>query len=75
MVKSLSDLQAGETCTVTEINTVPRYTARLRDFGIVPGVTVICRYFSPGRHLMAIECGGAVIALRRTDTIPILVKN
>ena len=75
MVKSLSNLQAGEMCTVTEINTEPRYSDRLRDYGIVPGVTVICRYFSPGRHLMAIECGGAVIALRRTDTGSILVKT
>lgn len=64
---TLDTILQDEEKTVTEILAEPDLSARLRDFGLIPGTKVICRYLSPGRHLLAIECRGAVLALRRRD--------
>ena len=74
MIKALSEINPGETCVVKEIRGDPRYVARLRDFGMIAGSELICRYCSPGKHLLAVECGGSVVALRRTDVSRIQVK-
>lgn len=40
---------------------------RLRDFGLVPGTEVICRYRSPGGQVTALSFRSAVIAMRTRD--------
>ena len=47
---------------------------RLRDFGLVPGTQVICRYRSPGGFVTALEFRDTVIALRKNDLKKIQVE-
>ncbi len=61
---SLDCLCPGRGGTVLAIHTPKALTARLRDFGMVPGASVSCCYRSPQGKVTALEIMGAVIALR-----------
>ena len=74
MLKSLAQFAPGESGIIREIHTETDYEARLRDYGMVVGTPIVCRYHSPGHHLLALECRGAVIALRKRDIENILVE-
>ncbi len=75
MVKYLDRLMPGESAVITQINASDSLKKRLLDFGVVPGTNVICRYCSPGHHLMALECRGAILALRSRDLQKIEVRD
>ncbi len=67
METSLDRLRPGSRAVVIEVNTPPALTRRLRDFGLVPGTAVRCRYRSPWGKVTALSFRGAVLALRTTD--------
>lgn len=67
MEQTLERLSLGQAATVTQINTDRHLKNRLQDFGFVTGTIVRCRYYSPGRHIMALELRGSVLALRCAD--------
>ena len=50
------------------------FQKRLRDFGLVPGTEVVCRYRSPGGFVTALEFRDTVIALRKSDLKKIQVE-
>lgn len=71
---SLKELSPGKRAVVTKIVTDAALTKRLRDFGMVPGTPVCCRYRSPGGHVTALALRGTVIALRTRDLVKIRVR-
>ena len=73
MQTGLDQVKLGKQVTVTEMTLERALQSRLRDFGLVPGTRVCCRYRSPGGQVTALECRGAVIALRTWDMAGIRV--
>ena len=73
MVLALDQVCKGEWASVTEIDTTMQLRQRLRDFGLIPGTQVRCRYTSPGGDVLAIELRGSVVALRKHDAHSIRV--
>lgn len=71
---SLNNLRLGKSGIVTCVETEPVLKKRLRDFGMVPGTIVGCRYRSPGGSVTALEFRGTVVALRTRDMKKILVR-
>ena len=71
---SLDALGLGKSGIVTCVETDPMLEKRLRDFGMVPGTVVGCRYRSPGGSVTALEFRGTVVALRTRDTRKIRVR-
>lgn len=71
---SLDRLRPGLEAIVTEINVDAALQCRLRDFGLVPGTKVCCRYRSPGGGVTALELRGSVLALRTRDLKNIRVR-
>lgn len=74
MVISLDRLRPGCAGMVLEIKTSRWVSGRLRDFGMVPGTDVRCRYRSPGGKVTALEVMGAVIAVRTRELKKIMVE-
>lgn len=74
MQTTLDRVRPGMRAVVTEIDTPGPLTCRLRDFGMIPGTGVVCRYRSPEGRVTALECRGAVIALRTCDLAKIRVR-
>ena len=70
---SLDQVRPGTWASVTQIRTPQALTARLQDFGLIPGTAVCCRYRSPGGHVTALELRGTVVAMRTRDMRDILV--
>lgn len=64
---SLNEIRSGERAVVTRIPDSSPLKSRLREFGMVPGTLVNCRFLSPGGDLAALELRGTVIALRLAD--------
>lgn len=64
---NLASIRPGEGAMVTRIHTAEALTKRLREFGLVPGTQVVCRYRSPWKDVVALEVRGAVLALRTQD--------
>ena len=73
MVMSLDRLRPGLTATVIEMKTSRGLSVRLKDYGIVPGANIRCRYRSPGGKVTALEVMGAVIAVRTRELRHIMV--
>ncbi len=71
---TLDRLCPGNTGTVLKMDTPGALTERLRDFGMIPGATVQCRYRSPRGSVTALEVMGAVIATRTAYLKDIQVK-
>ena len=67
MEMTLDRLCLGQKAVVTRIDTAAHLRMRLRDFGLVPGTEVRCRYHSPGGSVTALELRGSVLALRTGD--------
>ena len=74
METSLREIRPGMRAVVTEIRTDDALRRRLRDFGLVPGPAVRCRYKSPWGDVAALEFRGAVLALREKDLGRIRVR-
>lgn len=67
METGLNCVRPGMRAVVTRIEVEAELARRLRDFGLVPGTQVCCRYRSPGGQVTALELRGTVIALRTRD--------
>ena len=63
----LCDIRPGVRAVVTDISDENALKGRLREFGMIPGTEVCCRFLSPGGDLAALELRGTVIAVRRRD--------
>lgn len=74
METNLSCIRPGTQAVVTQIGTDARLKCRLRDFGLVPGTMVRCRYRAPGGSVTALEFRGTVVALRTRDLQKIRVR-
>ena len=53
--------------TVVSMGCPEALRRRLEDFGLVPGTEVTMRYRSPDGGVAALECRGAVLAMRTRD--------
>lgn len=74
METNLSCICPGARAVVMQIGTDARLKSRLRDFGLVPGTVVRCRYRTPGGSVTALEFRGTVVALRTRDLQKIRVR-
>lgn len=74
MESGLHCVSPGECAVVTEIAVSRALSARLRDFGLVPGTAVRCCYRSPGGQVTALALRGSVLALRTRDLQKIRVR-
>lgn len=70
----LSCIRPGIKAEVLKIDTDAGLKCRLRDFGLVPGTVVCCRYRTPGGSVTALEFRGTVVALRTRDLQKIRVR-
>jgi len=74
MQTNLNHLCLGKPAVVESVDTKPALRQRLRDFGLVPGTQVCCRYRTPGGGVTAVEFRGSVVALRTRDLDQIRVR-
>lgn len=74
METSLDCIRPGTRAVVVQVNTAPALRRRLRDFGLVPGTFVSCRYRCPWGDVAALELRGSVVALRTRDLRKIRVR-
>lgn len=74
METGLDQLRPGRKAVVTKVDTEPALTRKLRDFGLVPGTTVCCKYRCPWGTVTALELRGSVLALRTRDLRKIRVQ-
>lgn len=74
MKMSLARLPAGIPAAVVSLSCDRLLVRRLRDFGLIPGTILTVRYRSPYGGVTALECRGAVIALRTKDLQGIQVQ-
>ncbi len=74
METSLDLLRPGKRAVVLSINTDAALCSRLKDFGMVPGTRIQCRYRCPWGTVTALELRGAVLALRTADLRKIRVR-
>ena len=74
-MKTLSDLQPGETAVVQKILTEGGMRRRLLDLGLLENTEVTCLGRSPGGDPSAYLIRGALIALRRADAAGIQLER
>ena len=67
MDRTLDCLAVGQTAVVTCVGGNSALRCRLRDYGLIPGTQVRCRYRSPDGSVTSLECRGGVIAMRTRD--------
>lgn len=67
MDRTLDCLAVGQTTVVTYVGGNSALRCRLRDYGLIPGTQVRCRYRSPDGSVTSLECRGGVIAIRTRD--------
>lgn len=63
----LDQIKLGVPAVVAHIDADENTEKRLRDFGLIPGTRVICRYRSPGGRVTALSFRGMVLAMRTRD--------
>ncbi len=71
---ALGELALGKVAKVTEVETGGTLGNRLKDFGLVAGTRVCCRYRTPGGKVTAVEFRGTTVALRTKDLQAIRVQ-
>ena len=74
MIVPLDQLCTDVWGEVIAIDTSQPMQQRLRDFGLVQGTPVCCRYTSPAGDVAAIELRGSILALRKGDLHRIRVQ-
>ena len=75
MEKGLDQVKLHLPSLVTCIDGTQELQHRLRDFGLVPGTKVICRYRSPDGKVTALAFRGMVLAMRTRDLEKIRVQT
>ena len=74
MKTTLARLPLDVPATVVSVACDQALTRRLRDFGLIPGTFLRICYRSARGGVTALECRGAVIALRTKDLQNIQVR-
>lgn len=74
MQTSLDRIKPGMRAVVIKVGTEEALKQRLKDFGLVPGTAVCCRFRNPWGDVTALEFRGAVLALRTKDLRKIQVR-
>ncbi len=74
VLRTLADLQPGETAEVVAVHSQGPERRRLLDLGIVPGTRVTAELRSPLSDPVAYRVRGALIALRRNQAEQIEVR-
>lgn len=64
-VKTLEDLQPGQTAVVTALTSTGLERRRMMDLGIIPGTRVQAEFDSPLGDPTAYKIRGTLVALRR----------
>lgn len=64
---TLDRLGINKMAVITTIATDAATQKRLRDYGLVPGTIVRCRYRDPGGTVSALEFRGSVVAIRTKE--------
>ena len=72
MEMGLNQMGLGKMARVTGVEGMLK--RRLKDFGLVPGTRVCCRYRTPGGSVTAVEFRGTTVALRTRDMQAIRVQ-
>lgn len=73
-VRTLTDLQQGQSACVTDLTISGSMRRRLQDIGLIEGTQVECLQKSPLGDPVAFLIRGAVIALRQEDSQNVLVR-
>lgn len=73
-LRTLADLQPGETAEVVAVHSQGPERRRLLDLGIVPGTRITAELRSPLSDPVAYRVRGALIALRRSQAMQIEVR-
>ena len=71
----LDQVKLGLPVVVRRIDTDGVFKNRLRDFGLVPGTKVRCRYRTPCGRVTALSFRGMVLAMRTRDLKKIRVQG
>ena len=74
METTLDRIQPGKQAVITQMDIEPALKCRLRNFGLVLGTAVCCRYRSPGGQVSALAFRGTVVAMRTRDLRKIRVR-
>lgn len=74
METGLDCLRPGMAAVVVQMDVEPVLARRLRDFGLIPGTRICCRYRCPWGDVTALELRGSVLALRTRDLRKIRVR-
>ncbi len=72
--RSLGELAPGEWGIIQTLSGQSAIKQRLQDLGLIPGTRVICLQKSPLGDPIAYDIRGAVIALRKEDSVKIKLK-
>ncbi len=70
----LSDLNPGNSCTITNLFAKDRLGQRLLDLGIFPGVSLRVLRNAPLEDPMEVEVGGMLLSLRHEEAQYVEVK-
>lgn len=74
METGLDQIMLNMPTVVTSMDAAKELQCRLRDFGLIPGTRVVCRYRSPGGSVTALAFRGMVLAMRTRDLKKIRVR-
>lgn len=74
-MKSLNDLDIGETAVISEISTKGSMRQRFLDIGLIENTKVECVGKSPSGDPKAFLIRGAVIAIRSEDAGGIFIRE
>ncbi len=73
-MKSMNQMQEGETAIVLQLCCCGSIRRRMLDIGMIEGTQVECLMKSPSGNPVAYQIRGAVIAIRNEDAAQIIVK-
>lgn len=73
-ILTMASLKEGQAARVTSMFPSEGMRRRLMDMGLIEGTRIICLHRSPAGDPVAYLIRGAVIALRKEDTVHILTQ-
>ena len=71
---TLNELQVGETCVVTKLNSTGEIRRRIMDMGITKGAEISVRKLAPLGDPMELTVRGYFLSLRKSDAANIEVE-
>ena len=71
---TLNELQVGETCVVTKLNSTGEIRRRIMDIGITKGAQISVRKLAPLGDPMELTVRGYFLSLRKSDAANIEVE-